>query len=158
MSDVFSKETCEIRAAGDDDLETVRALFRAYAEWLEYAICFEGFEAELRGLPGDYAPPSGGLWLASVGGETAGVIALRQKAAGVGELKRLWVPRRWRGRGLGRLLTEKALAAARQVGYGRVYLETLGRMEAARDLYAALGFSAIAEPHPDGRIEMELVL
>ena len=62
----------EIVSAGLDEVAAARALFRAYAEWLDYAVCFEGFERELNELPGDYVAPGGGLWLARVGDEPAG--------------------------------------------------------------------------------------
>ncbi len=147
-----------IAAARASDLASVQSLFRAYAEWLDYAICFEGFEQELRDLPGDYVAPLGGLWLARLDGTDAGVIALRRKSEGVGEIKRLWVAPAGRGHGLGRRLVETALTAARRAGYGRLYLETLEQMQAARELYGDLGFSAVSAKHPDGRIEMELAL
>src|SRR5690606_34507759 len=39
------------------DMDTARALFREYADWLGIDLSFQGFEEELAGLPGDYAPP-----------------------------------------------------------------------------------------------------
>ena len=39
------------------DVETIRTLFREYAQWLNVDLCFQNFEAELAGLPGAYAPP-----------------------------------------------------------------------------------------------------
>ena len=52
-----------------DDLQTVRDLFLDYQAELGIDLCFQGFEAELAGLPGAYAPPAGSLLLAWVDGE-----------------------------------------------------------------------------------------
>ena len=154
-------EAVRIDPAAPDETETVRQLFREYADWLEVDLCFQGFEEELAGLPGAYVPPAGGLWLARVEGKLAGVVALRPHDAGRCELKRLWVRPGFRGHGLGRCLVEVAIAAGRKAGHGRLCLDTLGQMTAARPLYESLGFSEI-EAYYDNPLEdvryMELAL
>jgi ribosomal protein S18 acetylase RimI-like enzyme len=129
------------------DIELVRSVFREYAQGLGVDLCFQGFEQELAGLPGDYAAPHGTLLLAHVDGEVAGCVALRPAHAvdypNAAEMKRLYVRKAFRGFGLGRQLAERALDAARQAGYACVLLDTLDDMEAARALYEDLGFEAI---------------
>jgi putative acetyltransferase len=136
---------CELAEAhAPEDVAQVRRLFRAYADWLEVDLCFQDFERELADLPGCYAPPAGRLLIARVGGEVVGCVGLRPLEPGTCEMKRLWVEPGFAGRGIGRALAESIIAAARQIGYRRMRLDTIpGRMPAAQHLYASLGFREI---------------
>ena len=125
----------------------MRAIFSEYARGLGVDLCFQQFEQELAGLPGDYAAPRGALLLARVDGQPAGCCALRPLDAAdypnAAEMKRLFVRRPFRGFGLGRQLAEAILDAARLAGYACVLLDTLDDMEAARALYEDLGFEEV---------------
>ncbi len=129
------------------ELEGVRSLFQEYANTLNVDLCFQNFNAELIGLPGEYASPRGGLLLASVEGQLAGCCAMRALDAvdypNACEMKRLYVRPAYRGLRLGRLLAESILETARLSGYGCILLDTLDDMESARALYQELGFAAI---------------
>jgi putative acetyltransferase len=129
------------------ELEASRHLFREYAASLDIDLCFQGFEQELHELPGDYAPPQGVMLLAKVGGQLAGCCALRPLAdvdyANACEMKRLYVRPAYRRLGLGRLLAQAVLDEGRRAGYSVMLLDTLDEMEAARGLYAALGFREV---------------
>jgi putative acetyltransferase len=142
---VETSESIEIfEAHRAEHLPVIRELFREYSESIEVDLCFLGFAEELAGLPGKYAPPAGRLLLARVGAAPAGSVALRALEAGIAELKRLYVRPEFRRHGLGRMLTERILEAARQIGYSRVRLDTLGSMKPAIALYESLGFRRIA--------------
>lgn len=117
-----------------------RTLFEEYSDWLGIDLSFQGFAAELAGLPGVYAPPRGRLLLALSGREVAGCVALRPLDDAVCEMKRLFVRSGFRGRGIGTLLAERVIAEARGVGYRAMRLDTLPSMQAAIRLYEALGF------------------
>jgi ribosomal protein S18 acetylase RimI-like enzyme len=139
-----------VSAAGDE-LVFVKTLFVEYAESLEFAICFEGFDRELETLPGAYVPPGGNLWLARVGTAVAGCVALRPDAEpGVAEIKRLYVRPGFRGHRLGGRLTRTALGFAEASGYRTARLDTMvGRMREAQAIYRQLGFEV--RPAPPGR-------
>ena len=134
-------------ARSGGELELARALFREYAEQLGVDLCFQGFEAELAALPGDYGEPRGVLLLALVDGDVAGCCALRPiddaDYSNAAEMKRLYVRKAFRGFGLGRQLAEAVLQAGLRLGYASVLLDTLDDMEAARALYEELGFQEI---------------
>jgi putative acetyltransferase len=143
------------RVAGPGaQLEAVRALFLEYAQSLGFSLCFQGFDEELRTLPGIYAPPRGRLLLATEGEAPAGCVGLHEWDARIAEMKRLYVRPAFRGRGLGRILTDAALADARALGYCSVRLDTIPTlMQPAIALYRELGFREIPRyrenPIPD---------
>jgi ribosomal protein S18 acetylase RimI-like enzyme len=126
-----------------EDFAMARLLFEEYASSLGLDLGFQDFAAELAGLPGGYAPPRGRLLLASDDGRLAGCVALRELAEGICEMKRLYVRPAFRDFGVGRALAEAAVAAAREMGYRRMRLDTLPAMARARRLYRALGFQEI---------------
>lgn len=131
------------RAEDPADTEIVRQLFREYQDAIGVDLCFQGFAAELAGLPGPYAPPRGGLWLAQAEGRAVGCIALREIDAQRAEMKRLFVRPAGRGLGLGRRLVEVLVEEARRLGYRAVCLDTLPTMRTAQALYEELGFHDI---------------
>ena len=136
-----------VSATSDAQLDLAREAFREYAQALGVDLCFQNFDAELAGLPGDYAAPAGALLLAYVDGALAGCGALRSLTdvdyANACEMKRLFVRPAFRGHGLGRLLTQRLMDCARTSGYSVLLLDTLDDMEAARGLYTTLGFAEI---------------
>ena len=134
-------------ASNAELLEQTRAIFRDYAASLNVDLCFQNFEVELRDLPGDYAAPHGHLLLAYVNQELAGCGAFRcigdVDYANACEMKRLYVRPAFRSLGLGRLLAQALFDEAQRAGYSVMLLDTLDDMEAARGLYASLGFTEI---------------
>jgi GNAT superfamily N-acetyltransferase len=149
------------QAASPEDVALARELFVEYQRAIGVDLCFQGFQAEVAGLPGAYAPPRGRLLLARVDGGPAGCGALRPLSGEAAELKRMWVRPAFRGLGLGRALALALLEAARSEGYARARLDTLPAMTEAQALYRSLGFREVApyndNPHP-GAIHMDLIL
>ena len=136
-----------LEADGAAALDAARDIFREYADGLGVDLAFQDFEAEIAGLPGDYAPPGGALLLALVDGQLAGCGALRPLPdvdyPNACEMKRLDVRRAFRRFGLGRVLAQALIDRATQAGYSTLLLDTLDDMEAARGLYVTLGFEEI---------------
>jgi putative acetyltransferase len=144
MESVETRDLLDIRPATDArDWRRLRALLEAYAAELGVDLAFQGFGQELDGLAAAYPPP-GGAWLALRAGVPVGCVALRSLGDGFAELKRLFSVCAARGCGVGRALVETALGAARAGGFSGVRLDTLRGMDAARALYASLGFVPIA--------------
>jgi putative acetyltransferase len=147
----------EVEPGDEAGLGLVKRLFRSYAaefaDSIAETLCFQGFEAELAGLPGRYAPPSGCLLLAMEDDVAAGCVALRDLGDGTCEMKRLYVAQTHRGRGAGRLLVEEVVRRAGRMGYRRMVLDTFPEMAGALALYREQGFVETTPywEHPIGR-------
>jgi len=129
-----------------EDVRLARSLFEEYAATLGFDLSFQGFDKELRSLPGEYAPPGGAILLAFDGNAVQGCVALRPMERDVCEMKRLFVRDRFRGRALGRRLAEAVIAEASSKGYTKMRLDTVPAMVEAIALYRSLGFRPI-EPY-----------
>jgi putative acetyltransferase len=134
-----------LQAVTPEQIAQARELFLEYARSLGFSLCFQNFDLELAGLPGDYAPPGGRLLLAEFDNQLAGCVALHKFDGDICEMKRLYLRPKFRGKGLGRILAETIIAEARQIGYLRMRLDTVGPvMKDAVAMYRKLGFREIA--------------
>ena len=137
-------EILHIRPATSADLPQVRAMLREYVEWIGLDLAFQDIDAELDGLPGDYAPPRGALFVAVEGPLYRAMIALRPLDHTTAEMKRLYVRPDARGRGLARQLIARLCDEARRLNYTEIRLDTLPNMGEAQALYETHGFVDIA--------------
>ncbi len=149
------------QAHGEQDMDIVRELFVEFQKAINVDLCFQDFEKELAEMPGNYAPPRGGLFLAREGEDVAAVIGVRPLEDRKAEMKRLYVRSGWRGHGLGRRLADTAVSTVSKAGYSTICLDTLEFMDEARALYLSMGFREIPAYYDnplDGVVYMELSL
>ena len=130
--------------------QAVRRLLTDYHNEFDDKTCFTSFEAEMNNIEQLYATPDKVKLIAQneSTGDIAGCVALRTIAPGVAEMKRLYVMPVYRGHKLGKLLAERIINTAREMGYNNMVLDTMLEMKAARKLYEHLGFSVIP-PYSD---------
>ena len=130
-------------ARSAQDLECTAQLFAAYAESLGLDLSFQDFDAELKFLPGKYAPPTGEILLARDStGIAVGCVAVRPLSPpDCCEMKRLYILPTRRGLGVGKKLLHEILDIAASLGYSEIKLDTLPSMSQAISLYESVGFA-----------------
>ena len=120
-----------ISAARPGDMTIAAQLFRDYSIELGVDLGFQDFTAELKALPGAYAPPRGALLLAfETTGTALGCVAMRPMSdPQICEMKRLHVSAAGRGRGIGAgpLRSDRRCSTRGRIcAYAARYIETLG--------------------------------
>jgi ribosomal protein S18 acetylase RimI-like enzyme len=159
MMQDYSGEYDWIRAKDKTDFEIAWKLFTEYARSLDFDLCFQDFQKELKELDTLYREPAGGLILMKEisSGEFAGCAGIRKLEERVAELKRMYIREHHRGKGLGQQLLDHALGLARELKYEKIRLDTLGSMKAAIHLYRKNGFNHI-EPYRHNPVKNALFL
>lgn len=138
-----------------DEVDQVRLLMRAFVAWhrerhqqdlalIDAYFDAAAFEEELASLPGEYAPPTGQLLLATVDNKPAGCVALKQIDTEACEMKRMFVYPQYHSCGVGRALSEAVIEAGRTAGHRVMRLDTSIRQAEAQGLYRRLGFRDVA--------------
>ncbi|MEU4659033.1 GNAT family N-acetyltransferase [Streptomyces sp. NPDC023723] len=132
------------------DSPAATALWRAYYTEVSdrWYLLHEGRPTETGELEREIArqtgteltPPRGVLLVGRWDGEPEGTAGVRLLDATTAELTRVYVREGLRGRGGAALLVGAAEEAARELGAGRVVLDTRSDLVEARALYARLGY------------------
>jgi GNAT superfamily N-acetyltransferase len=123
-----------VRPASLADRARAAALLAEYGDAL--AIVVRDTPADVR----SYLSRPGGLWLAHIGADVVGCIALRPLRDEVGEIKRLYVRPAHRGQGLADALLDALEAGARERGFRELYLDTHDGLQAAKRFYERRGY------------------
>ncbi|MEC9434371.1 MAG: GNAT family N-acetyltransferase [Pseudomonadota bacterium] len=142
-----------VEVATPSDLAEVRALCRAFREWLliryvahreiiDAYYAEDRWEALLDDLPRLHAPPEGAILLARLDGRPAGCVMLSPlPEPGACEMKRMFAAEFARGTGVAAALVEAVCALAKARGRAVMRLDT-GRIQTeAQALYRRQGFA-----------------
>lgn len=93
--------------------------------------------------------PKSLLWVAEVEGEIMGCCGLfptENLPNGHTELVKFYLAKKARGKGIGRLLLEKTIASAQDMGYTHLYLESIPEFSTAVSIYEKQGFEYLHQP------------
>jgi putative acetyltransferase len=119
----------------------------------------EDRDGSIVGSYGLYPIPDRGPQAAGRRPEAPAVSSLPSPVSrGVCELRKMYLHRDYRGRGLGRRLLEDALTNARRLGFARMTLETASVLKEAIGLYESYGFTPYQPDHLSARCDQAYVL
>lgn len=134
------------------DRSVLRPLLSAFHEWLlAHEDSHDPETALARDVLSLERASESRAWIARWGETPAGCVLLYGASDDLAELKRLWVEPAYRGEGIGRALTWRAVEAARERGYERVGLTTPPWSETAHAIYESMGFER-TPPHSETRL------
>ena len=130
--------------------QEINALFSEYTNMLiindssfQNYLDIQHYDEEINHLEEKYGMPSGRLYLAYCNGEAAGCIGLKKIDEKNCEMKRLYVRPQFRNINIGKLLVQRIIIDAKEIGYSYMLLDTLPFLEKAIHLYEKFGFYTI---------------
>ena len=134
-----------IRPAIAADVDAIRRIVRSVLDEYRLAPDPDGIDRDLADPLASYAGRGGALdVVVEAHGNVVGCCGIYPLEHGACELRKMYLVKEARGRGLGKRLLDRALAFARGRGFERVELETASVLERAMALYAAAGFEPLA--------------
>lgn len=130
----------QIREASDQDSNAVTGLIAGiFAEYPGCVLDVEREEPDLLAIATSFSKKPGKFWVVSRGDEVAGCLGLVFHE-GFAELKKLYVRKSERRRGIARRLLQEALASLDPAAYGRLLAWSDSRFVEAHAFYAQQGF------------------
>jgi GNAT superfamily N-acetyltransferase len=127
------------------DTDASRELQRAY--FADIASRYLGWDPDVgpSADPSELGPPGGAWVVAYLDGRPVGCGGLKAVDAEMAEIRRVFLDRLARGRGIGRQLLQELEEHARRLGYQRVRLTTGDRQPEALGLFRAAGYVEVAD-------------
>ena len=148
-----------LRSANNSDASSIRDL--VFSVLAEYGLQSdpETTDADLDDIEENYFRRGGCFDLiATDKGEIVGTVGLYPIDSTTCELRKMYLHRSQRGKGLGRLLLDRAISQAGELGFERITLETASVLKEAISLYTSYGFSPYKAPHLSSRCDQAYVL
>jgi N-acetylglutamate synthase-like GNAT family acetyltransferase len=131
-------------------------------EWLDHYNLTESHDLMILDDPQRTILDNGGyIWMAEADGTIVGSAGLMKEEEGVYELVKMAVTESYRGKGISRLLIERCLYKAREIGAKKVTLFSNHQLERAIGLYEKYGFNhveVVNSPMETADVRMELIL
>lgn len=148
-----------LRRASNIDCEKITEL--VFSVLAEYSLepDPDSTDADLKDIEQSYFGQGGVFYvLEEEDGSVVGAYGLYPTDEETCELRKMYLCRSYRGRGLGKFLLEDALAKARQMGFTRMTLETASVLKEAIGLYKSYGFVEYRPGHLSSRCDQAFVL
>lgn len=131
-------------------------------EWLDHYNLTESHDLMILDDPrGTILDRGGFIWMAEADGQLVGSAGLIKEHDGEYELAKMAVTAAWRGKGISKLLIEKCLEKAKEIGAVKLSLFSNHQLQTALSLYQKYGFSHVEvhdSPFTTADVRMELVL
>jgi putative acetyltransferase len=147
-----------IREARAVDSEKVMELVFSVLE--EYGLKPDpaGTDADLKDVEAAYLRRGGKFHVLEIDGAIVGSAGLYPVSRHECELRKMYLHRSLRGRGIGKLLLKTLLSDARRLGFRRVTLETASVLKEAIALYRSFGFREYSPEHLSARCDQAFFL
>ncbi len=156
---MFRESWPRLRPADNKDCENITRL--VYGVLKEYGLKPDPActDADIKDIESSYFNQGGKFFvLEAEDGSVVGAYGLYPMDERTCELRKMYLDKTHRGKGLGKFLLEDALSKAKQLGFERMILETASVLKEAIALYKSFGFIEYNPPHMSSRCDQAYLL
>lgn len=141
-------ENVRVRNATNADVENIKQLVFGVLREYNLEPDPNGTDSDLSDIEANYIE-RGGVFevLEDEGGSLLGTVGLFPIDDKTIELRKMYLDKRLRGRGIGKQTLERMIELARRLGFQQIYLETNNVLREAVALYKKYGFQETSEKH-----------
>lgn len=149
----------ELRPADNKDCERIAELVFAVLREYDLQPDPESTDADLKNIESSYFERGGAFYvLEDKPDSIIGAYGLYPQGGAACELRKMYLHKSFRRKGLGKMLLENALAKAREMGFETVTLETASVLVEAIGLYKSYGFVEYEPEHLSARCDQAFML
>jgi putative acetyltransferase len=137
-----------VRSATNRDCERIQSLVFGVLSEYDLEPDKNGTDKDIADIEAHYLN-RGGVFeiIEDENGNLLGTIGLYPLDAETVELRKMYFARKLRGRGFGKMMLERMIQKARELGFKKIYLETARVLREAVHLYEKYGFEPTDEKH-----------
>ena len=148
-----------LRAASNKDVGEIRDLVFSVLREYNLKPDPQRTDADLNDIEHSYFQRGAGFYvLEEKDGSIIGAYGLYLLDSQTCELRKMYLQRHCRGRGLGKFLMEHALSKAKEMGFQKMVLETASVLKEAIALYKSYGFVEYQPEHLSSRCDQAYTL
>ncbi len=151
---MFFKAYC-IRPATNDDIPVIKKI--VFSSLVEHGLHPDpdGKDRDLDDIRENYNSGKGffGVSVIRETSEIVGCFGLFPLSGKIGELRKMYLLKPYRGKGLGAFMLEMAIQIAREKNYEKIFLETISPLTAAISLYKKFGFKEVSPKEINERVD-----
>jgi putative acetyltransferase len=156
---MFFKEY-HIRIAGNSDIPSIKKIISACLT--EFGLLFNetGKDEDLNDIEKNYLSGNGffGVAVQTETNQIVGTFGLFPFSQDICELRKMYLIKEIRGKGVGQYILQSAIQIAREKQYHRIFLETISPLTTAISLYKKFGFTEIAPKEINERTDQAFEL
>jgi GNAT superfamily N-acetyltransferase len=149
-----------ILPATNEDIPLIKNV--VFTALREYGLVPDEFgkDNDLNDIKKNYFDANGffGVLIQNETNEIVGTFGITFFETGVCQLRKMYLTKRMRGKGLGKLMMETAIATAKKKNYKKIILETVSPLKEAIALYKKFGFTEFTPEIINKRVDQAFEL
>ena len=149
-----------IRPATNEDVPSIKRIVFGVLKEYNLEPGESGKDIDLNNIELNYFAKDGyfGVAVETISNNMVGTFGLFPKTKNICELRKMYLLKNERGKGLGKFILSSAIAIAKEKQYSKIVLETISPLKEAISLYKQYGFKEITPAEINDRVDQAFEL